>query len=92
MGGAHHPDTSEEHTSMSGHADDTHGSSPAAWTTVVLLIISCAVGAVGFVASNLAVIIVSAVLVVVSLIVGKVMQVQGHGVRPYARRPTPTLD
>lgn len=76
---------------MSGH-DDHHGASPAAWTTVGILLLGTAIIAVGFVAQNLAVIVVGALVALLGLLIGRSMQARGLGVRPPARRRPVTLD
>lgn len=76
---------------MSDH-DDHHGSSPAAWTTVGLLCLASVIIGVGFVAQNLAVIIVGAALFVVGLLVGRLMQSRGLGSTPPEPRRPVTLD
>ena len=75
---------------MSDHSHD--GSSPAAWTMVGLLCLASVIVGVGFIAQNLAVIIVGAALVVAGLLVGKLMQSRGLGSTPTAPRPPVTLD
>lgn len=62
-------------------ADNHHGSTPAAWTTVVLVLIAFLVGAAGLMMSNWVVFWVGAGLLVISAIVGKVMQAMGLGTR-----------
>lgn len=58
---------------------DSHGSTPAAWTAVVLVLIAFMVGAVGLVIANWVVFWVGAGLLVVSGLVGKIMQAMGLG-------------
>ncbi len=58
---------------------DSHGSTPAAWTAVVLVLIAFMVGAVGLVIANWLVFWVGAGLLVVSGLVGKIMQAMGLG-------------
>ncbi len=58
---------------------DSHGSSPAAWTAVVLVLVAFLVGAVGLVIANWVVFWVGAGLLVVSGLVGKIMQAMGLG-------------
>ncbi len=58
---------------------DSHGSTPAAWTAVVLVLIAFLVGAVGLVIADWVVFWVGAGLLVVSGLVGKIMQAMGLG-------------
>ncbi len=60
------------------HASN-HGNTPAAWTTVVLLIIAFTVACVGVLLLSVPVFVAGAVLTVVALIVGKVMAMMGYG-------------
>ncbi len=60
-------------------ADSHHGSTPAAWTAVVLVLIAFLVGAVGLVITNWVVFWVGVGLLVVSGVVGKIMQAMGLG-------------
>jgi hypothetical protein len=62
-------------------ADSHHGSTPAAWTAVVLVLIAFLVGAVGLVITNWVVFWVGVGLLVVSGVVGKIMQAMGLGSR-----------
>ncbi len=56
-----------------------HGSTPAAWTTVVLTILGFLVGAAGLLVGNWTVFWTGVALVVVACVVGKVMQAMGMG-------------
>lgn len=58
-----------------------HGSSPAAWTAVTICLLGFCVGAVGLVIDNWVTFWVGAALILVSGIVGKVMQTMGLGGR-----------
>ncbi len=58
-----------------------HGSTPAAWTAVILALVGFLIGAIGLVAGAWLVFWIGVGLVVSSLIVGKVMQVAGLGAR-----------
>ena len=73
---------SEEH--------DNHGSTPAAWTAVTIVMIAFLVGAIGVLMSNAVVFWVGVALIVVGLIVGKVMQMMGLGGKPVASSSTGT--
>lgn len=59
----------------------SHGSSPAAWTAVTICLLGFCVGAVGLVIDNWVTFWVGAALILVSGIVGKVMQTMGLGGR-----------
>ena len=63
---------------MSAEHDD-HGSTPAAWTAVTIIMIAFTVGGVGVLISQPAVFWAGVVLAVVGIIVGKVMQMMGMG-------------
>jgi NhaP-type Na+/H+ and K+/H+ antiporter len=67
------------------HENDSHGSTPAAWTLVTIVMIASVVGAIGIVSANYALFWVGVGLVVVGLIVGKVMQMMGLGQAPKQR-------
>lgn len=57
-----------------------HGSTPAAWTTVIIVLLGFLVGAVGMVVGpNWTVVWVGAALIPVALIVGRVMNAMGLG-------------
>ena len=63
------------------HHDD-HGSTPAAWTAVVIITLAFAVGTVAIVIANWTMFWVGVALVVVGAIVGRVMQGMGLGKKP----------
>ena len=60
------------------HHDD-HGSTPAAWTTVVIIALAFVLGTLAVILGNWPLFWVAAGLVVVGAIVGKVMQMMGLG-------------
>jgi hypothetical protein len=62
----------------SSHGED-HGSTPAAWTAVVLCIIGFLMGGAGLVASMPALAVVGGGIAVLSPIVGKAMSAMGLG-------------
>jgi hypothetical protein len=62
-------------------ADVHHGSTPAAWTAVCVALVGFLVGALGLVVGNWLVFWVGGGLLVVSMVVGKVMQAMGLGAR-----------
>lgn len=62
-------------------AEDNHGSTPAAWTTVTLALVAFLVGAVGLVIGEWVVFWVAVGILVFSAIVGKAMSAMGLGAR-----------
>ena len=60
-------------------AHDNHGSTPAAWTTVTIIMISFVVGALGVALATPWLFWVGVVGIVIGLVVGKVMQMMGMG-------------
>jgi hypothetical protein len=65
---------------MSDEHDD-HGSTPAAWTAVTIIMVAFLVGGVGVWLAEAWLFWVGVALVVVGLVVGKVMQMMGMGAR-----------
>jgi Family of unknown function (DUF6704) len=63
---------------MTAHHDN-HGSTPAAWTAVTIIMIAFLVGGIGVVMAQPWLFWVGVALVVVGIIVGKVMQMMGMG-------------
>jgi hypothetical protein len=63
------------------HKEVHHGNTPAAWTTVLIVLVAFLVGAAGLVARNWTVFWIGVGLCVVAVIVGKVMQAMGMGAR-----------
>ena len=63
---------------MSADHDD-HGSTPAAWTAVTIIMVAFVVGGIGVLISEAWVFWAGLVLVVVGVVVGKVMQMMGMG-------------
>lgn len=59
-----------------------HGSTPAAWTTVVIITIAFFVGTLAVIIGNWPMFWVGAALVVVGAVVGKIMQKAGLGTIP----------
>ena len=66
---------------MSASHDD-HGSTPAAWTAVTIIMVAFLVGGIGVVAALPWLFWAGVALVVVGLAVGKVMQMMGLGAEP----------
>lgn len=65
---------------MSTESDPGHGSSPAAWTAVVIMLVAFTIGTLAFWFNVAWLVFASAGLVVVGLIVGLVMRRLGYGV------------
>ena len=61
---------------------DDHGSTPAAWTAVVIITIAFTVGTLAIVLGNWPMFWVGVGLVVLGAVVGKVMQAMGLGKAP----------
>ncbi len=70
---------------------DDHGSTPAAWTAVVIITIAFAVGTLAVVLGNWPMFWVGVGLVVLGAVVGKVMQAAGLGKKTPAS-PSATPD
>jgi hypothetical protein len=64
---------------------DDHGSTPAAWTAVTIIMVAFLVGGIGVVAALPWLFWTGVALVVVGLVVGKVMQMMGLGGEPASR-------
>lgn len=62
------------------HQTPGHGDSPAAWTTVVIMLIGLSAGAVFFVLNNPVMVWVSVAVVVLGPIIGLIMRAAGYGV------------
>jgi hypothetical protein len=60
------------------HHDD-HGSTPAAWTAVVIIMLAFVVGALGIILGNWVMFWIAVGMVVLGAIVGKVMAMMGLG-------------
>ena len=63
---------------MSAEHDD-HGSTPAAWTAVTIIMIAFVVGGIGVLIAESWVFWAGVVLAIVGIAVGKVMQMMGMG-------------
>ena len=66
---------------------DSHGSTPAAWTTVVIVTLAFTLGTLAIILGNWPLFWVSVGLVVLGAIVGKVMQAVGLGKHGKAAKP-----
>ena len=64
---------------MSDEHHDNHGSTPAAWTLVVIVMIGFLVGSIAMVAASEIGIWVGVGIIVLGCIVGKVMQMMASG-------------
>ncbi|MBA2559283.1 MAG: hypothetical protein H0V07_05240 [Propionibacteriales bacterium] len=62
-------------------AEHHHGSTPAAWTAVTIILLGFFVGAAGLIADAWLIFWVGVGLVVAACVVGKVMQAMGMGTR-----------
>lgn len=67
---------------MSASHGNDHGSTPAAWTAVIIITIAFAVGTLAVVLGNWTMFWIGVALVPVGAIVGKVMQKMGLGAQP----------
>ena len=70
----------QQSVQASAHHED-HGSTPAAWTAVVIITIAFIVGTLAVVLGNWPMFWVGVALLPISLVVGKVMQAMGLGAR-----------
>lgn len=61
---------------------ESHGNTPAAWTTVTIVMVAFTVGTLALVIDNWPMFWVGAGLLVVAVIVGKVMAMAGLGKKP----------
>ena len=66
---------------MSTEHDD-HGSTPAAWTAVTIIMVAFLLGGLGVLIAQPWVFWAGVVLAVVGVVVGKVMQMMGMGATP----------
>lgn len=60
---------------------DHHGSTPAAWTAVILALLAFLVGGAGLIMDNWLIFWVGVGLLVAAVLVGKVLQLMGLGTR-----------
>ena len=65
---------------------ESHGNTPAAWTTVTIIMIAFAVGTLGLVLNSWPMFWVGVALVAVGAIVGRIMAMAGMGKRPAPQR------
>lgn len=77
-------------TSESAHSEhDDHGSTPAAWTAVLIITIAFTVGTLAVVLGNWPMFWVGVGLVVLGAVVGRIMRAMGLGKRAPTREPEP---
>ena len=57
-----------------------HGNSPAAWTTVIVMLVGALIASIAFVIANTPIFIAGAAVMVLGLIVGFIMRKAGYGV------------
>ncbi len=67
---------------------DNHGQTPAAWTAVTIIMIGFIVGCVAVVQLNWVLLGISAAIIIVGGVVGKVMQMMGMGKQETDRAPS----
>jgi hypothetical protein len=60
-------------------AHDDHGSTPAAWTAVTIIMVAFVVGGIGVLVAQAWLFWLGCALVLVGVVVGKVMQMMGMG-------------
>ena len=66
---------------MSNTSDEPgHGSSPAAWVAVVIMLVGVAIGTVALFLNVLPLVFVGAALIPIGMVVGAVMKAVGFGV------------
>lgn len=70
---------SEQSAVTNAPAHDDHGSTPAAWTAVIIIMIASVVSTLGIIIGQWPVFWAGIALVAVGAIVGKVMQKMGYG-------------
>lgn len=63
------------------HHDD-HGSTPAAWTAVVIITLAFAIGTIAVIIGNWPLFWIGVALVPAGAIVGRIMQAMGMGKKP----------
>jgi len=76
---------------MAGNTEhNDHGNTPAAWTTVIIVVVGFGIGAVAVILLNWPLFWIGGVgVVVLGAIVGKVMQMMGLGQPPPAAQAAP---
>jgi hypothetical protein len=64
---------------MSADEHEDHGNTPAAWTTVILMILGFTIGGAAMIVANVPLFVVGVVVIVAAPIIGKVMAMMGLG-------------
>jgi hypothetical protein len=77
-----HESTQRSEAAHTEAEHDDHGSTPAAWTAVVIITIAFVVGTLAIVLGNWPMFWIGVGLVVIGGVVGKVMQAMGLGKKP----------
>ncbi|WP_024367454.1 HGxxPAAW family protein [Arthrobacter sp. TB 26] len=63
------------------HSEPTgHGNSPAAWTTVLVMLVGALIMSIAFVIANITIFIAGGVVMAIGLIIGFAMRKAGYGV------------
>lgn len=63
------------------HSEPTgHGNSPAAWTTVLVMLVGALIMSIAFVIANTTIFIAGGVVMAIGLIIGLAMRKAGYGV------------
>ncbi|MDQ0756680.1 HGxxPAAW family protein [Arthrobacter sp. B3I4] len=57
-----------------------HGNSPAAWTTVAIMLVGALIASIAFVIANTPIFIAGVVVMLIGLVVGFIMRKAGYGV------------
>jgi hypothetical protein len=66
--------------------DESHGHSLASWTLVALILVGSFLISLGIVITNVPIAVIGAVICVLGLIAGRLLQMAGFGVHPPAGR------
>ncbi len=61
---------------------DNHGSSPAAWTAVIVMIIGFALGSWATAVQNWTLLWISVAVIAIGGVLGKVLAMAGYGAKP----------
>jgi hypothetical protein len=64
---------------MSADEHEDHGNTPAAWTTVILMILGFTIGGAGMIVASVPLFVAGVVVVVLGPIVGKILSMMGLG-------------
>lgn len=69
---------------MEAQHEDNHGRSMAAWTLVGICLIGAVIGSIAVLIPSVALGIVSAIVILLGVITGKVLSMAGYGAEPHA--------